>query len=103
VRVPIFHNDVAGLGRQLDVDLLAIDRYPITTFESDWRARPADDASTTAVRGALDATAAREPVFYPSCRPAGTTAGTGYAQLREQRRADAIDATTRPRSPRGTL
>ncbi len=108
VRVPIFHNDVAAMsGRQLDVDLLAIDRYPITTFRDDWRANPATFDEFALDEAALDAhERSQNPVFYPELQggwydPWG---GIGYASLRERLGADAIDATTKAAlAARGTL
>ena len=108
VRVPIFHNDVAAFsGRQLDVDLLAIDRYPITSFERDWRSRPATFDDFAVDEDALDAhDRTGNPVFYPELQAGWYDGwgGTGYAQLRERLGADAIDATTKAAlAARGTL
>ncbi|MEX2204851.1 MAG: beta-galactosidase [Myxococcota bacterium] len=108
VRVPIFHNDVAALsGRQLDVDLLAIDRYPITSFESDWRARPSTFDDFAVDESALDAHGRTEnPVFYPELQAGWYDGwgGVGYDKLRERLGPDAIDATTKAAlAARGTL
>ena len=108
VRVPIFHNDVAALaGRQLDVDMLAIDRYPITSFERDWRAQPATFDDFAGDEDALDAHGrSANPVFYPELQAGWYDGwgGTGYAHLRERLGADAIDATTKAAlAARGTL
>ncbi len=108
VRVPIFHNDVAALsGRQLDVDLLAIDRYPITDFESDWRSRPTTFDDFAVDEDALDAHGRIEnPVFYPELQAGWYDGwgGGGYAHLRERLGADSIDATTKAAlAARGTL
>ncbi len=108
VRVPIFHNDVAAFsGRQLDVDMLAIDRYPITSFERDWRARPETFDDFEVDEAALDAHGRSEnPVFYPELQAGWYDGwgGTGYAHLRERLGADAIDATTKAAlAGRGTL
>jgi hypothetical protein len=79
VRVPIFHNDVAALsGRQQDVDMLAIDRYPITTSSAtgasrDVRRLRGDEARSTPMA------ARRTPSSIPSCRPAGSTVGAAPA------------------------
>src|SRR5262249_35103786 len=67
ITVPIFHNDVHPLrGRQLDVDLMALDHYPVTTFARDWR----DDPNTFREfeRHELSPAAhgrAQNPIFYP--------------------------------------
>ncbi len=108
VCVPIFHNDVSALsGRQLDVDLLAIDRYPITSFTSDWRARPATFDDFALDEAALDAHGRGEnPVFYPELQGGWYDGwgGLGYPALRERLGADAIDATTKAAlAARGTL
>lgn len=108
IRVPIFHNDVAPYaGRQLDVDLLAIDRYPITGFERDWRARAETFDDFAVDEDALDAHGrTANPVFYPELQAGWYDGwgGAGYAHLRERLGADAIDATTKAAlAARGTL
>lgn len=108
VGVPIFHNDVAALsGRQLDVDLLAIDRYPITRFDDDWRSRPNTFDDFAVDEDALDAHGrVANPVFYPELQAGWYDGwgGVGYAQLRERLGADSIDATTKAAlASRGTL
>jgi hypothetical protein len=108
VGVPIFHNDVAALsGRQLDVDMLAIDRYPITSFDSDWRSRPGTFDDFASDERALDAHGRiGNPVFYPELQAGWYDGwgGVGYPQLRERLGADAIDATTKAAlAARGTL
>jgi hypothetical protein len=108
VGVPIFHNDVAAFsGRQLDVDMLAIDRYPVTSFDRDWRERPATFDDFAVDESALDAHGRTEnPVFYPELQGGWYDGwgGVGYAHLRERLGADAIDATTKAAlAARGTL
>ena len=108
VRVPIFHNDVAALsGRQLDVDMLAIDRYPITSFDRDWRSRPSTFDDFALDEDALDAHGrTANPIFYPELQGGWYDGwgGVGYAQLRERLGADSIDATTKAAlAARGTL
>jgi len=108
VGVPIFHNDVAAWsGRQLDADMLAIDRYPITSFERDWRDRASTFDDFAVDEDALDGHGrTANPVFYPELQAGWYDGwgGIGYAKLREQLGADAIDATTKAAlAARGTL
>jgi hypothetical protein len=99
VRAPIFHNDVqAWRGRQLDVDLLALDRYPVTSFGSDWRDDPHTFDEFAGDEAALDAHGrAQNPVFYPELQGGWYDGwgGAGYARIRERLGADGIDATTK--------
>jgi hypothetical protein len=107
VTVPIFHNDLRPhAGRQMDVDMIALDRYPVTDFERDWR----DDA------GAFDAFSGDErlhdahrsgsPVFYPELQGGWYDGwgGTGYARVRSLLGPEGIDnATKRALAERATL
>ena len=99
VRVPIFHNDVhPRRGRQQDVDLAALDRYPITEFERDWRDDPHTFDDFAGDEAALDSLGRRsEPVFYPELQGGWYDGwgGAGYARVRERLGADGIDATTK--------
>ncbi len=108
VRVPIFHNDLHPYrGRQLDVDLLALDRYPITDFRSDWRGDPHTFDGFLGDEAALDAHGRKaNPVFYPELQGGWYDGwgGAGYARIRERLGADGIDATTKAAlAARGTL
>ena len=99
VRVPIFHNDVQPLrGRQLDVDLLALDRYPITGFAHDWRGDPRTFAEFAGDEEALDAhRRPANPVFYPELQAGWYDGwgGSGYARVRELLGAEGIDGATK--------
>ena len=99
VRVPIFHNDVSPFrGRQLDVDLLALDRYPITGFERDWRRDPRTFDDFASDEAALDAHGRFDhPVFYPELQAGWYDGwgGAGYDRVRDALGADGIDATTK--------
>lgn len=99
VSVPIFHNDIQPLrGRQLDVDLLALDRYPITTFGRDWRDDPRTFGEFAGDEAALDAHGrTRNPVFYPELQGGWYDGwgGVGYPRIREQLGADGIDGATK--------
>jgi hypothetical protein len=99
VRVPIFHNDLQPLnGRQLDVEILALDRYPVTDFRSDWRDDPHTFDEFLGDEAALDAHGrTANPVFYPELQGGWYDGwgGAGYARVRERLGADGIDATTK--------
>jgi hypothetical protein len=99
VRVPIFHNDVSPVaGRQQNVDLMALDRYPITSFARDWRNGPDPFVDFAGDEAALDAhDRETNPVFYPELQGGWYDAwgGSGYAHVRARLGADAIDATTK--------
>ena len=99
VRVPIFHNDVQALrGRQLDVDLLALDRYPITGFRRDWRRDPRTFGDFAGDEEALDAHGrTANPVFYPELQAGWYDGwgGSGYARVRELLGPDGIDGATK--------
>ena len=98
VSVPVFHNDVsATTGRQMDVDMLALDRYPVVRFDRDWR----DDRGTfDEFRGdeaALDAHHRDCPVFYPELQGGWYDGwgGVGYERVRELLGPEAIDGATK--------
>ena len=99
VSVPIFHNDIQPRrGRQLDVDLLALDRYPITTFGSDWRDDPTSFGEFADDEAALDAHGrTQNPIFYPELQGGWYDGwgGFGYGTVREALGADGIDGTTK--------
>jgi hypothetical protein len=98
VRVPIFHNDLQPWrGRQLDVDLLALDRYPITSFGSDWRDDPKTFDEFAQDERALAAHRADNPVFYPELQAGWFDGwgGSGYAHIRERLGAEGIDGATK--------
>jgi len=108
VRVPIFHNDLhAWRGRQLDVDMLALDRYPVTDFRSDWRDDPRTFDSFKGDEAALDAHGRpANPVFYPELQGGWYDGwgGAGYARIRERLGPEGIDGATKAAlAARGTL
>ncbi len=94
VSAPIFHNDIAaGAGRQADVDMIALDRYPLVRFDRDWRD---DRRSFDAFRGdeqALDAHGVECPAFYPELQGGWYDGwgGVGYGRLRELLGPEGID------------
>jgi hypothetical protein len=107
VDVPISHNDVSALsGRQMDADLIALDRYPITSFQVDWRA---DRKSFDAFLGdeeALDAHRDTNPQFYAELQAGWYDGwgGSGYDRIRELLGAEVVDSVTKAAlSQRATL
>jgi hypothetical protein len=107
VKVPIFHNDLSATrGRQVDVDLLGVDRYPITTFEREWRDDPAAFASFAGDEAGFDAHRPDAPVLYPELQAGWYDGwgGAGYARIRDALGPEGIDAVTKMAlSQRGTL
>jgi hypothetical protein len=98
VTVPIFHNDVrAHVGRQLDVDMIALDRYPITDFDRNWRDDPHTFRAFDGDERDLDAHRSGSPGFYPELQGGWYDAwgGAGYARVRSLLGPDAIDGVTK--------
>ena len=98
VTVPVFHNDLApGRGRQMDVDIPALDRYPIVGFDRDWRDDPATFDVFRGDEAALDAHGKEAPVFYPELQGGWYDGwgGRGYGRVRELLGPDGIDGATK--------
>jgi hypothetical protein len=98
VRVPVFHNDISSVeSRQMDVDVLAIDRYPVTTFDDDWRDEPTTFDGFRVDEAALDAHRSTNPLFYPELQGGWYDGwgGPGYGQIRELLGPEAIDNATK--------
>lgn len=98
VKVPIFHNDLSSSrGRQMDVDMLAVDRYPITDFTRDWRDDPTTFDAFQGDEAGLDAHRERNPLFYPELQGGWYDAwgGPGYDRVREQLGSSGIDNATK--------
>jgi len=98
VGVPIFHNDLSPTrGRQMDVDILALDRYPVTDFTRDWRANPSTFDSFRRDEAGLDAHRRDNPGFYPELQGGWYDGwgGAGYGRIREQLGSDGIDNATK--------
>ncbi len=94
VNVPVLHNDLASRnGRQMDVDLLGVDRYPLMNLPQDWRDNPAAFDAFQGDRAALDAHRETNPLLYPELQAglADQWGGEGFASIRERFGADAID------------
>ncbi|NRA03416.1 MAG: beta-galactosidase [Myxococcales bacterium] len=107
IEVPIFHNDLSSdRGRQSDVDLMAIDRYPITDFRRDWRNRRDVFASFRGDEAGLDRHRPDNPVFFPELQGGWYDGwgGPGYARVRELLGPEAIEnATVAALAERATL
>ena len=107
VEVPISHNDVSALsGRQMDADLLSIDRYPVTSFRSDWRDDPKSFDRMLGDEKGLDAHRKANPQFYAELQGGWYDGwgGLGYETVRELLGADALDNVTKTAlSQRATL
>lgn len=98
VAVPIFHNDLSSSrGRQMDVDILAVDRYPVTDFTRDWRDRPASFDVFQRDEAGLDAHRDDNPLFYPELQGGWYDGwgGTGYERVRELLGTAGIDNATK--------
>lgn len=97
VEVPIFHNDLSPRrGRQAGVDILGLDRYPITSFESDWHDDPTTFDGFRGDEAALREHRADCPVFYPELQAGWYDGwgGPGYDRVRELLGPEAIDNAT---------
>ncbi|MEE9282073.1 MAG: beta-galactosidase [Myxococcota bacterium] len=107
VEVPISHNDVSAVsGRQMDADLLSIDRYPVTSFGSDWRDDPKSFDRMLGDEKGLDAHRQANPQFYAELQGGWYDGwgGPGYERVRELLGADALDNVTKAAlSQRATL
>jgi hypothetical protein len=98
VKVPVFHNDLSSTrGRQTDVDMLAVDRYPITDFTRDWRDEPGTFDVFGRDEAGLDAHRDDNPLFYPELQGGWYDAwgGPGYDRVRELLGSSGIDNATK--------
>ena len=98
VGVPVFHNDLSpDRGRQMDVDLPGLDRYPITRFDRDWRDDPSSFDGFVGDEKALDACRRDSPVFYPELQAGWYDGwgGPGYGRIRELLGPEQIDNVTK--------
>lgn len=97
-QVPIFHNDLSATrGRQTDVDLLGLDRYPITRFDRDWRNGRGTFNEFLGDEAALDAQRPDNPVCYPQLQAGWHDGwcGPGYGRVRALLGPEAIDNVTK--------
>ena len=107
VDVPISHNDVSALsGRQMDADVIALDRYPVTSFEMDWREDPRSFEMFLGDEEALGAHRDANPQFYAELQSGWYDGwgGPGYEKIRELLGAEVVDSVTKAAlSQRATL
>lgn len=107
VEVPISHNDASAVSRrQMDADLISLDRYPLTRFESDWRDDPDSFDAFSNDEKALDAHRDDNPQLYAELQAGWTDSwgGSGYATIREFLGGEAVDNITKSAlSQRATL
>ncbi len=107
VSVPVFHNDISpSTGRQTDVDILALDRYPVVGCERDWRDDPRTFDDFQGDAAALAAHRPDCPVFYAELQGGWYDGwgGHGYGRVRELLGPDGIDNVTKAAlSQRATL
>lgn len=83
--VPIFHNDLSPTrGRQTDVDLMGLDRYPIRRLDRDWRNNRKTFAGFTGDEVSLAAHRPQDAIFYPQLQAGwhDSWGGPGYARVR---------------------
>lgn len=107
VKVPIAHADASAVAqRQMDADLLSLDRRPIGSFMSDWRDDPRCFAGFLGDEQALEAHRSSVPQYYAELQSGATEGwgGRGYDLIRSTLGGDAIDGVTKAAlSQRGTL
>jgi len=98
VRVPILYSDRApAAGRLLGIDVLGLNRYPLTRLDRDWRDDPRCFESFLGDEESLHAVRPENPLWYTqlqSGRIDGWT-GPGYARVREWLGSEVIDEMTR--------
>ncbi|MCP5065669.1 MAG: hypothetical protein GY946_03810, partial [bacterium] len=95
---PIFHNDVSSRsGRQTDVDMIAVDRYPIVDFDRDWRDQKGTFDEFLRDEADLDAHGRDDPLFYPELQGGWYDGwgGPGYGFVREMLGAEGVDGVTK--------
>jgi hypothetical protein len=98
VTVPLFHNDILSSGdRQIDVDMMAIDDYPINDFFSDWRKKKNIFLQTDVVEEGHAAFRRDEPIFAAEFQSSwfDSWGGPGYDHVRDLLGADQLDIATK--------
>jgi hypothetical protein len=98
VSVPLFHNDLRPrVGRQMDVDMIALDRYPVTDFSRDWRGDPTAFDVFSGDERAHDAHREHNPVFYPELQGGWYDGwgGAGYESIRRLLGPEGVDNATK--------
>ena len=98
IEVPIFHNDILSCGeRQTDVDMMAIDDYPINDFFSDWRDKRHIFAKTDIIEEGHEAFKRDEPIFAAEFQSSwfDSWGGPGYDSVRALLGTDQLDLATK--------
>jgi hypothetical protein len=98
VQVPIFHNDVSpSAAGQMALDLLALDRCPITHLDRDWRDDPGVFDELSGDEAATDACRPGNPVFYSRLQAGWHDgwSGPGYEWIRGLMGSESIDNLTK--------
>lgn len=107
ITVPLFHNDILSAAqRQIDVDMMSIDDYPITDFSKDWRKKKLVFQQTDIIEEGHAAFNRDEPVFAAEFQSSwfDSWGGVGYDRIREFLGADQIDVATKSLlAQRGTV
>jgi hypothetical protein len=94
--VPIFHNDVVEAGvRFTDVDILAIDDYPIKAYDRDWRGGVNPFANIDTFEQGHEAHGVKCPLFVAETQGGwyDLWGGKGYDYIRSFLAPDSLDIT----------
>jgi len=95
VKVPLFHNDVGGATKRfIDVDIVAIDDYPITNFATDWK-KDNPFARIDLLEEAYNALGINCPIFLAELQGGwyDLWGGYGYENIRKHLGPLAMDMT----------
>jgi hypothetical protein len=98
VEVPISHNDASAVWRrQMDADLLSLDRHPVTSFEVDWRDDPRCFDGFLFDESALEAHREDNPQYYAELQAGAFDrwGGVGYETIRERLGAEVVENVTK--------
>lgn len=98
INVPIFHNDINSIsGRVGEVDIMAIDDYPITDFKSDWRKNRLTFASTDLFEEGLDLFRRDNPVCAVEFQSSwfDNWGGYGFEDMRRRLGVEQLDLATK--------
>lgn len=96
VKVPVFHNDVVEAGvRFTDVDMLAIDDYPVKSFDRDWRQGGNPFANIDIFEEGHKAHGVECPLFVAETQGGwfDLWEGKGYEYIRRLLGPDSLDIT----------
>ncbi|HOO55551.1 MAG TPA: beta-galactosidase [bacterium] len=98
VEVPIFHNDILSTSeRQTDVDIMAIDDYPVTDFFSEWRNKKHLFEQTDIIEAGHENFGREEPIFAAEFQSSwfDSWGGPGYDYIRDLLGTDQLDIATK--------